>query len=207
MRARMICLIVIAHAVFPWVSDAGATASVWKRELPLPERNWSLIQRIGIAAKIDPGASEYYPQTKVHGSLDIGAVRNLSPSFGLGGNFYLGVDDRRSRFGIKARSTQWFSRNVAFDLAPGILLAGGDSGDGGSEYPGFVGDATLTLYGCVHLAAQVESVKLTHPTLPGRRDTSWYIGAQGTGPRGALVLVGGGLAFLAVRGLLFLAQG
>lgn len=207
MRTRMICPLVMALLLLPATFGARAAESVLKRELPLPERSWSLIERIGIATRIDPGIPNYYPRSGVHGSLDIGATRNLTASTSLGGNLYLGIDDRRSRFGIKVRCTQWLSRDLAFDLAPGILLAGGDSWDGSAQYPGFVGDATLSLYGWVHVTAQVESVNLTHPTLPGRRDTSWYIGAQGTGPRGALFLAGGSLAFLAVRGLLYLVAG
>lgn len=207
MRGSLLNLLVVALLLLQATSRAEAAESVLKRELPLPERTWSLIERIGVAARIDPGIPDYYPRTAIHGSLDLGAARNLAASTSLGGNLYLGVDDRRSRFGIKARYTHWFSRDLAFDLAPGILVAGGDSWNGSSEYPGFVGDATLSLYGWVHVTAQVESVNLTHPTRPERRDTSWYIGAQGTGPRGALLLAGGGLAVLAVLGLLFLAGG
>ncbi|HET9252627.1 MAG TPA: hypothetical protein VFP58_10980 [Candidatus Eisenbacteria bacterium] len=177
------------------------------RESPLPHRTWFVLARVGLAARVDPGLPAYYPKSGGHGTLDVGAIRNLSTSSGLGGNLYFGIDDRRTRVGVKARYIHWLSKDLSFDLAPGILFAGGDNWNGSSRYPGFVGEATLSMFGWVHLTAQLESVDVTHQTLPEERDTSTYLGAMGTGPRGALVLAGGVLAFLAVRGLVYLAQG
>lgn len=197
-----------ALAATPPAARGNATApSILLRESPLPDRTWNLIARAGLAARLDPGLPSYYPRSAVRGVLDVGALRNVSRSSGVGANLCLGVDDRRTRVGVKARYRQWLGRDVSLDFAPGVLFAGGDGWGGTARYPGFVGEATLSLYGWVHVTAQVESVDLEHPTLPGRRDTSTYLGAQGTGPRGALVLCGCVLAFFAARGLLFLAQG
>jgi hypothetical protein len=184
----------------------GHVPSMLIRESPLPVRTWFLLLRTGLAARVDPGLPAYYPRSDVHGTLDVGAIRNLSTSSGLGGNVYLGFDDRRTRLGVKARYTQWLSPHLSIDLAPGILFAGGDNWGGSASYPGVVGEVTLSMFGWIHLTAQVESIDIEHPTLPGQRDTSTYVGAQGTGPRGVLAMAGGALAFLAVRGLVYLAQ-
>jgi len=112
------------------INNSGASCQLssrqapsgWKhawsfKERPLPERRWFFLTHTGVAARIDAG-SALYPRSAAYALLDYGALRNISERWGIGGNLYLGADDRRVRFGVKGRMRRWVTRDVALDLAP-----------------------------------------------------------------------------------------
>lgn len=145
---------------------------------PLPETKTFLITHVGIGARVDPGKQAFYPRTDYYGMGDLGLMHNVSRHVAVGGNFYLGVDDRRTRFGPKARVRYWLYRTISFDVAPGILLGGDDDWQGHTEFPGFVGEASLGVGDVVQVTGEVESVSIEDQTGAKATDTSVYLGAK-----------------------------
>jgi hypothetical protein len=167
---------------------------------PLPERRWFFVTQAGMLARLDTG-SDLYDKSGGYVVLDYGAVKNLNPRFGVGGNLRFGIDDRRSRFGVKARLRTWLSRDVGIDLAPGILLAGTDDWIGDADFPGLVGEASASFGGWLQLVGEVESVHIQSESGLEDQDVSWMAGVRLGGVPGVAATVGAlvvGMGFLVI---------
>lgn len=132
---------------------------------------------------------------------DLGLMRNVSRHVSVGANLYFGIDDRRSRFGPKARVRYWLSRTISVDVAPGVLLAGGDDWQGQAEFPGLVGEASLGVGDIVLVTGEIESISIEHQNGGKVRDNSVYLGTKVGTPESFGTLVG---LFAIVGGAMFI---
>ena len=164
------------------------------RGRPLPETKTFLITHVGLAARTDPGLSSFYPRSDVYGMADLGIMRNVGRHVALGGNFYVGFDDRRTRLGPKARARFWLNRTLSVDLAPGVLLGGSDDWYGHAEFPGFVGEATFSVGDVVMLTGEIESISVENTKGAKEQDTSVYLGTK-VGTPTSFGVLGGAVAF------------
>ena len=164
------------------------------RGRPLPETKTFLITHVGLAARTDPGLSSFYPRSDVYGMADLGVMRNVGRHIALGGNFYVGFDDRRTRLGPKARARFWLNRTLSVDLAPGVLLGGSDDWYGHAEFPGFVGEATFSVGDVVMLTGEIESISVENANGAKEKDTSVYLGTK-VGTPTSFGVLGGAVAF------------
>ena len=186
-------------------ADSAATVAIRPSEKhdlhlvgrPLPESRWFLITQAGVLWRVDSGSS-VDPDRGPCFAFDYGAVRNLNPEFGLGGNFYLGFNDSRTRFGVKLRARIWASRDVAIDLAPGILLTGVDDSSGWPDYPGFVTELGLSVGGWVQFVTQMESMRVMNDSGQWEDDLSWRAGARLGGAPGLAATLAGLMIGVAV---------
>jgi len=164
------------------------------RGRPLNETKTFLITHVGLAARTDPGLSSFYPRSDVYGMADLGIMRNVGRHVALGGNFYVGFDDRRTRLGPKARARFWLNRTLSVDLAPGVLLGGSDDWYGHAEFPGFVGEATFSVGDVVMLTGEIESISVENTKGAKEQDTSVYLGTK-VGTPTSFGVLGGAVAF------------
>jgi hypothetical protein len=126
---------------------------------------------------------------------DLGLMRNTSARTALGGAVFLGGEDDGSRLGLTFRYRRWITSTTAFDLSPGVLVAGGDN-QRAPRFPGFTGTAGIMHRDLVGLAARFEVV----PDSAGRVETAWYGGVRfGSYPGIVTSIVGPLLVLLAVN--------
>jgi hypothetical protein len=146
------------------------------------------------------GSVDYYNGAQgFYAMFDVGATRNLSQNYAVGLDLYLGADDDLARFGVKARGRRWLGAKVAIDIAPGILLAGSDDSRWEPNFPGFVGELSVTYDGWLGLVGGVETVPLEYqttfpkiyPSLLKGTDTSWYVGGKLSGGPGLGLTIAG----------------
>jgi len=157
---------------------------------PLPECKICIVNQAGVVKLLSSG-SNLDPPSGYYVVVDIGAIKNTSPSFGVGGDLYFAANGGVARFGLKARLRRWVNQRIAIDLAPGILLAGADGWNGETLYPGFIVEADVTFRGWFALTGGFESVRLAKRFQYGfansytieTTDVNWYAGAKlGGGP-------------------------
>lgn len=161
---------------------------------PWPGARWFLVTHSGLAARVDAG-SPLYEKGKAYALADFGAMRNLGERWAVGGNLYVGADDRRLRFGPKARLRYWLGSAHSIDAAAGVLLAGVDEWKGDADFPGYVGEVNVSLEEVLLLTAEVETVHIRDQNGIEDTDTSWYLGGKLGGVAG---IVGVAAALIAV---------
>ncbi len=84
-------------------------------------------------------------QTGTYYAADWGFATNVGKSYSVGGTLFLGADESRQDFGLRARARYWLSPRATLDLAPGIVLATSQVGGDTPGLPGVVGQVGLTL--------------------------------------------------------------
>jgi hypothetical protein len=104
---------------------------------------------------------------RVYGSLDLGWAMNVGPAYAVGATAFLGGDNVRAHFGVRARFRRWLARNVSLDVAPGVILAGEEENDAALLAPGFVTQASVLVDDRLGVVAQVFSSRrrFTHSVL------------------------------------------
>ena len=154
---------------------------------------------------IDPGEEK---EPRFFFSGELGLMKNRTKNTAIGGTLYFGISSDIYRFGIKGRYRYWMSRKSFLDLAPGLILGGGDS-KSDLNLPGLTGHLGVGFSDWVHLAGQIEIMRHTFKQLyvgapTGRKwtEVSWYGGVKFGGEAGIGGAVVGGLVGL----LLALAQ-
>jgi hypothetical protein len=146
---------------------------------------------------VDAG-SPLYTKRSAHVFTDLGVMRNVSRHVAVGGTFYAGGDEDRVRVGPKARVRYWLSREVSIELAPGLLVWGAEEWHGETRFPGFVGEASLSIEDLVLLTAQMESVHIEDVHGAEDQDTSVYLGGKIGGVPALVGLFVGLLAIAAI---------
>jgi len=119
--------------------------------------------------------------------FDFGVMRNLDRQNALGGLLWASGDDDGSRYGLGIRYRRWFNPRVCADLTAGMLFAGVDNYQR-PNFPGFVSEASIAVYGLLSLDARFElyryepdNVVVLSPNSVDTRGTAraLYLGATG----------------------------
>jgi len=162
----------------------GYPATHWNfrrlRGQPMPYRSvFPLIQGGALGFL---GSDDDYYRRGATAAAEIGVMRNLSRQFALGINGSLATDGRYQRYGIKSRARLWLTKDVALDVAPGIIGVD-DSNPNWSTYaPGFTAETALSIADLIVLSASVESFREVMYAGTGMRyeqtNTSWYLGVK-----------------------------
>jgi hypothetical protein len=163
------------------------------RGSPLSVRKSFPIVQAGLLARLDRDQAHPsdHPVSLV---IDVGAMKNVTKHWGVGGSFFFAGDEDFSRLGAKVRFRRWLGSSVAIDAAPGLLFAKDIDLNQGPFHPGFVGELGISLGDWMSVTAQMEAARREHrfysfnPTPPygyyerPRRsentEVSWYLGGK-----------------------------
>jgi len=131
----------------------------------------ALLRRFGKDDRVVQSSERYY------GSFDLGLEHNVSDATALGGSVFVGGDNARGQFGVRARVRRWLSKSASVDLAPGLILAGKEEKSADLIGPAPVLRATLNLSASVGITGQwFETRRRKSYGLDKERAT--YVGAQ-----------------------------
>ncbi|HET9250553.1 MAG TPA: hypothetical protein VFP58_00380, partial [Candidatus Eisenbacteria bacterium] len=85
------------------------------RGYPAPETQMYFLFQTGMIYMVD---AEDEPARL---TIDAGLMKNLGPSWAVGGNLHLESGDEEGGIGALVRGRRWLSRSVSVDLATGFL--------------------------------------------------------------------------------------
>ena len=163
------------------------------RGSPLPMEKFFPVIQAGLLARLD---REHGPSPSVHPislAFDLGAMKNVTRRWGVGGSLYFVGDEDFSRFGAKVRFRRWLGSAVAIDAAPGLLFVEDPDRAGSQFLPGFVGELGVSFGDWISVTGQMEAAVRRHdfayilPTSPygfygiqkvERTEVSWYLGGK-----------------------------
>lgn len=108
------------------------------RGQPLPACQTFWLTEFGYYRTIH--STDFPPRTQNDWYLsgEIGFMANMNQRYAIGLSGVFGGVNSGSRFGIKPRFRMWLRNRVSVDVAPGILLSGGDNRYE-PQFPGFTG--------------------------------------------------------------------
>jgi hypothetical protein len=112
--------------------NASPSRTCWVGK-PLPKCNTIVITEIGmytalrstsIRDEISPGRIRVRKEFSEHGTLEFGALRNVTPTGAVGATAVVGFDGTGLRLGGKARYRRWLgNEGTSLELATGIVGA------------------------------------------------------------------------------------
>ena len=167
---------------------------------PMPECRTFLITELGVYARLDDDPTQA-SDNPVYFTLDLGAMKNVSPVAAVGLTAFGGSGDGHARVGARFRYRRWLSPHTSVDLAPGLLFYGSEDGGYTHQAPGLILGTTLNWRDWVALGVEVEHSRYRiEGYTPGEiaapetlSDTTWRAGGKlGSAPGvvGTAVLVG-----------------
>jgi hypothetical protein len=197
---RLLAAWLLAAALLPAGPAPASASSLCWRGKPLPECRTFLVTELGVYARLDEDPTQA-ADNPVYFTLDLGLVKNVSPTTGIGLTAYGGAGDSHARVGARVRYRRWLSRDLSLDLAPGVIVYGSEDGGYTHRAPGFVLGATWNWRDWVALGLEVEHNRYEivgytpgEFAAPQRvSDTTWRAGGKlGSAPGvlGTAVLVG-----------------
>ena len=176
-----------------------ASAGVCWRGKPFPECHTFILTDLGVYARLDDDPTQAANQS-IFFTLDLGLMKNVSPTTSIGGTFYGGSGDSHARVGGRFRYRRWLSRNFAFDVAPGLIVYGSEDGGYTHQFPGLVLGTSLNWRDWVALGLEVEHSRYriegftpVENVSDHLSDTTWRLGGKlGSAPGllGTAALVG-----------------
>lgn len=131
----------------------------------------ALLRRFGNDARVVQSSERYYY------SFDLGLEHNVSDATALGGSVFVGMDNARGQFGVRARARRWLSKSASVDLAPGLILAGTEEKDADFLGPALVLRAGLNLSATVGVTAQTFETR-RRKSYGVDKERATYVGAQ-----------------------------
>lgn len=196
---HLIAVLLAAVLIQTPTHTASASGPCWRGK-PLPECRTFLVTELGVYARLDDdptGATD----NPVYFTLDVGLMKNVSPTTALGFTAYGGTGDSHARVGARFRYRRWLSRDFSLDVAPGVIVYGSEDGGYTHQAPGLVLGTSLNWRDWVALGLEVEHSRYEiEGYTPGEfaapekaSDTTWRVGGKlGSAPGvlGTAVLVG-----------------
>lgn len=134
----------------------GSSNRLYHRGSRREARGFPLFE-VGVYGRVN-GPDSPYDGTSLLMSLDLGAMRNLSPSYSMGATLHFEADDEREGFGLALRGRRWLDNELSLDGTAGWMFAGSDD-RGDFRANAFYGEASVNLGDHVQLAARIESWK------------------------------------------------
>jgi len=131
----------------------------------------AVLRRFGNDDRVVQSSERYY------GSFDLGLEHNVSDATALGGSVFVGGDNARGQFGVRARVRRWLSKSASVDLAPGLILAGTEEKDADFLGPAPVLRASLNLSATVGVTAQAFETR-RRKSYGVDKERATYVGAQ-----------------------------
>lgn len=200
MPLRLLAAWLFAAALLPAGPGTASAGSLCWRGKPLPDCRTFLVTELGVYARLDEDPTQA-ADNPVYFTLDLGLVKNVSPTTGLGLTAYGATGDSHARVGARFRYRRWLSRDISVDVAPGVIVYGSEDGGYTHQAPGFVLGATCNWRDWVALGLEVEHSRYEiEGYTPGEftapekiSDTTWRLGGKlGSAPGvlGTAVLVG-----------------
>ncbi len=101
---------------------------------------------------------------------DYGYMVNVGPEEAWGGTFHFEAGSFRSRAGLAVRRRAWASRNQAFDLQLGVLLAGSEHSPHAFASPGFLAGVKYSLGDLLVLDLHGETRSIKEEVAPNTRE-------------------------------------
>lgn len=199
MFLRLLTAALLATALIH-AGTGTALASLCWRGKPLPECRTFVLTELGVYGRLDEDPT-HAADNPVYFTLDLGLVKNVSPTAAMGLTAYGGAGDSHARVGARFRYRRWLSRDTSVDFAPGVIVYGSEDGGYTHQAPGFVLGATWNWRDWVALGLEVEHSRYEiEGYTPGElaspekiTDTTWCVGGKlGSVPGvvGTAVLVG-----------------
>ncbi len=117
--------------------------------------------------------TERYTPAKHYFTWEVGHMRTMSSRSALGAALFVGTDANDVlRFGVKPRYRRQLERKMYLDIAPGILIKGGDPLE--SAFPGVTMHVGLNFQDTVILYGQMEANRMEKYGT----DVAWYAGVK-----------------------------
>jgi hypothetical protein len=117
--------------------------------------------------------TERYTPAKRYFTWEVGRMLTMNRRSALGAALFLGTDaNDMLRFGVKPRYRRWLDSKVSLEIAPGILIRGGDPLE--STFPGVNTHVGLNFEDNFILYAQME----VNRTKNYGTDVAWYGGVK-----------------------------
>ena len=137
---RTTCSVVLVSLL---VLAQSSNGHAFCRGKPLPEvRSWWVLET-GFKLRA-AGSNVPFDKGSWIITGDLGYMRNLSRRSAIGLTVYAGRDDDGGQLGLRPRYRYWLGRQVALDLSPGILIAGGNHSSD-PRFPAFVATASVNV--------------------------------------------------------------
>jgi hypothetical protein len=122
---------------------------------------------------------------------EAGYMRNVSPTNAVGATVFLSGNDQFLRSGVRARLRRWVDRDLAFDVAPSVIVfqANGDV-EAISLRPGVALQGGVSLSRWVGITSEVEATQGGVRLVTGVRFGSYAGVATGLAAPATLMVVG-----------------
>lgn len=118
-------------------------------------------------------------------TAEIGAMINNKAKSAWGATLLGSVDYDEFRWGLRPRYRRWVSRTTSLDVAPGIVLNGGDDNRLRPRFPAFSGQVCLCFKDLVGLTVQMDITRGEK----GKTRTELYAGIRGGAEIGIVVIL------------------
>ena len=190
-------LVAIALAASPALAETTKEHDLCWRGRPSPECKAFLITELGLQYRLDDDPTSG-DDAREHLSVDLGYARNVSRHDAVGASYYIATGAGHDRRGLRGFYRRWLSHDVALDVAPGVLVRGGEDGIYEYQAPGAIVGLSLTWKGWLSATVEAEHARYelngTDPTIPSQiSDTTWRAGGRlGAAPGlgGTIFLIG-----------------
>ncbi|WP_225413087.1 hypothetical protein [Stigmatella hybrida] len=171
----LLCVLPAAALAEPPSQNSTADAPLCFRGKPLPECQGFLLTEFAVAI----AQPSDYRRPPFNAIWELGYMHNLEEaSLAFGGTlFFVYDDEERILFGIKPRLRRWLTPWLSAEVAPGIVIGGGNGGTFAPSYPAFSGHAALNFGDVVSVSAQLEMLPLTSTSNvnPRGREVTGYL--------------------------------
>ena len=184
MPARVLTAMFIASLTQAMLPPAYASSLCWSGK-PMPECRTFLVTELGVYGRLDEDPT-MAANNALFLSLDLGLMKNISPTTAVGFTAYGGSGDAHARVGVRFRYRRWLSRNTSLDLAPGVIVYGSEDGGYTHQVPGAILGATWNWRDWVAIGVEVEHSRYEiEGYTPGEfaspqkvSDTTWRLGGK-----------------------------